>query len=117
TKDLFFKEIDNILVFDKIKFSWIINSKDFLPDSYTAFKNKIMLTDEYGNSIKNSSNVVLSFPFKDCVLEADSTKETDKRNEIFFNETLMKREIDTLLAPKVFTNAKRYSLDGVEDIT
>ncbi|MBQ8997174.1 MAG: site-specific DNA-methyltransferase [Clostridium sp.] len=117
TKDLFFKNIDNILVFDKIKFSWIINSKDFLPDSYTAFKNKIMLVDDNGDSIRNSSNVVLSFPFKDCVLEADSTKEKEERNEIFFNETLMKREIDILLAPKVFTNAKRYSLEGTEDIT
>src|SRR5699024_5038002 len=96
---------------------WIINSKDFLPDSYTAFKNKIMLVDDNGESIKNSSNVVLSFPFKDCILEADSTKETDKRNEIFFNEVLMKREIDTLLAPKVFTNAKRYSLSGEEEVS
>ena len=117
TKDLFFKEIDNILVFDKIKFSWIINSKDFLPDSYTAFKNKIMLVDDNGESIKNSSNVVLSFPFKDCVLEADSTQEKDKREEVFYNETLMKNEIDTLLAPKVFTNAKRYNLDGVENVS
>ena len=116
TKDLFFKRVNNVLVFDKVKFSWVIDSKDFLPDSYTAFKNKIMLTDDKGNSIKNSSDVVLSFPFKDCILEADSTKEKEERDEIFLNETLMKKEIDTLLAPKVFTNAKKYSLNGGEDI-
>ena len=116
TRDLFFKKIDDILVFDKVKFSWLIDSKDFLPDSYTAFKNKIMLTDDMGNSIKNSSDVVLSFPFKDCVLEADSTKDKEEREEVFLNEVLMKKEIDTLLAPKVFTNTKKYSLNGGEDI-
>lgn len=116
TKDLFFKSVNNVLVFDKVKFSWVIDSKDFLPDSYTAFKNKIMLTDDKGNSIKNSSDVVLSFPFKDCILEADSTKEKEEREEVFLNEILMKKEIDTLLAPKVFTNAKKCSLNNKEDI-
>ena len=116
TKDLFFKNINNILIFDKVKFSWLIDSKDFLPDSYTAFKNKIMLTDDKGNSIKNSSDVVLSFPFKDCVLEADSTKDKEEREEIFLNEVLMKREIDALLSPKVFTNIKKYTNEGVQKI-
>ena len=40
TKKLFFTEIDGVLVFDKVGFGWVINNKEFLPDSYTRFKNK-----------------------------------------------------------------------------
>lgn len=96
TKSMFFSEVDEFLVFDKERFNWVIDSKDFLPSSYTGFKNKIMLTDEKGNSLKNNNDVVLSFPCKDCLLEMDSTKETDDRQEIFFNEVLMKKEIDPI---------------------
>lgn len=117
TKELFFIDVDGIFVFDKNKFMWVIDSKDFLPDSYTAYKNKIMLTDEKGNSIKNGNDVVLSFPCKDCLVEMDSTEDIDERNEVFFNEILMKSEIDTLLEPKVFTNIKKYSKDKEEIIT
>lgn len=45
----FFKEENNYLIFDKAKFSWVISSKDFLPDSFTSFKNKIGLVDENNN--------------------------------------------------------------------
>lgn len=117
TKSMFFSEVDEFLVFDKECFNWVIDSKDFLPSSYTGFKNKIMLTDEKGNSLKNNNDVVLSFPCKDCLLEMDSTKETDDRQEIFFNEVLMKKEIDTLLAPKVMTSVKRYDESGVQETT
>ena len=34
----FFTEIDNVLVFDKVKFNWVVNNKQFLPDSYTKYK-------------------------------------------------------------------------------
>lgn len=116
-KEMFFKDVSGILVFDKNKFNWIIDSKDFIPGSYTAYKNRIMLTDEKGNSLKNINDVVLSFPCKDCLLEMDSTKETDDRQEVFFNETLMKKEIDTLLSPKVMAEPKRYDLEGVHNTT
>lgn len=116
-KSLFIQDVDGIQVFDKDKFCWVVNSKDFLPDGFTKYKNTILLTDENGNSIKKSSDVVLEFPFKDCYLEADSTKETDEREEVFYNETLMKSEIDTLLAPKAFCNAKKYDSDGEHKVT
>ena len=44
------------------------------------------------------------------------TKEDQKRSEIFYNETLAPDEVDRLLYPKVFTNAKRYTADGVQNI-
>ena len=38
-----------------------------------------------------------------------------KKDEIFYNETLAPDEVDRLLYPKVFTKAKRYTKDGVEE--
>lgn len=117
TRKRFFTEIDGVLVFDKIGFGWVINNKEFLPDSYTRFKNKIGLVDESGSFISSSDNVELVFPYKDCVLEGGQTKEDQKRSEIFYNETLAPDEIDRLLYPKVLTNAKLYTSNGNAQIT
>lgn len=117
TKKRFFTDIDGVLVFDKVGFGWVINNKEFLPDSYTRFKNKIGLVDESGSFISTSDNVELVFPYKDCVLEGGQTKEDQKRSEIFYNETLAPDEIDRLLYPKVLTNAKRYTSNGNAQIT
>ena len=109
TKKRFFTDVDGVLVFDKVGFGWVINNKEFLPDSYTRFKNKIGLVDESGSFISSSDNVELVFPYKDCVLEGGQTKEDQKRSEIFYNETLAPDEVDRLFAPKVLTNAKRVT--------
>ena len=108
----FFAEIGGVLVFDKIKFQKFVSNKQFLADSYTAFKNKIGLVNENGDYLSESREVVLAWPYKDCVLEGGQTKEDQKRDEIFWNETLAPDEIDRLLAPKVWTNFKQYDKDG-----
>jgi adenine-specific DNA-methyltransferase len=114
-KKHFFVEVDGVLVFDKIKFQRFVNNKSFLPDSYTAFKNKIGLTikdDTTDNFIKAKNEVVLAFPHKDCILEGGQTKEDQKRSEIFWNETLAPDSVDRLLDAKVFTNFKKYDKKG-----
>ncbi|CUT03217.1 DNA methyltransferase [Candidatus Kryptonium thompsonii] len=111
-KEVFFVDIDGTLIFDKDKFIKFVSNKQFLPDSYTAFKNKIGLVDEKGEFISEKKDVVLSWPYKDCVLEGGMTKEDQKRDEIFWNEILAPDEISRLLDPKVFTNAKRIDKDG-----
>lgn len=113
-KKTFFTNINGTLVFDKQKFAWLIDSKEFLPDSYTAYTNKIGLTSN-NDFIANKNDVVLDFPYKDCVLEGGQTKDDQNRKEIFYNETLAQDEIRRMLDPKVFTNAKRYTKDGVEE--
>ena len=117
TRTRFFTDVDGIKVFDKMGFAWVINNRQFLPDSYTRFKNKIGLTDENGDLISTSGKVELVFPYKDCVLEGGQTRDDQKRQEIFYNETLAPDEVDRLLYPKVFSGAKRYSKDNIEDIT
>jgi adenine-specific DNA-methyltransferase len=113
--DHFFEDVDGILVFDKVKFQQFVQNKSFLPDSYTAFKNKIGLTSN-GDYLSKRSDVVLAWPHKDCVLQGGQDKEDAKRDEIFWNETLAPDDIDRLLAPKVFTNWKKYDNDGEQPV-
>ena len=110
-KQHFFFKVDDVLIFDKEKFILFVSNKQFLPDSYTAFKNKIGLTtgDEYLNENKE---VVLVWPYKDCVLEGGMTKEDQSRDEIFYNEILAPDDINRLLDAKVFTNFKRIDKTG-----
>ena len=117
TRARFFTDVDGISVFDKVGFGWVINNRSFLPDSYTRYKNKVGLVNANGDYISTSNDVSLVFPYKDCVLEGGQTKEDQKRSEIFYNETLAPDEVDRLLYPKVLTNAKRYSVDGVVPCT
>jgi len=92
-----------------------VDNKEFLPDSYTAFKNKIGLTAEK-RYIAKSKEVVLSWPYKDCILEGGQEKEDEKRKEIFHNEILAPDEIDRLLEPKVFTNFKKIDAKGEHQV-
>lgn len=110
----FFTKVKDIAIFDKDKFIKFVNNKQFLPDSYTTFKNKIGLTVG-GEYISQNKEVVLSWPYKDCILEGGQ-KKSEKRNEVFFNEILAPDEIDRLLDPKVFTNFKRIDKDGEHPI-
>ena len=110
-RERLFKTVGKNYVFDKVEFSWLINNREFLPDSYTRFKNKIGLSfnNEY---LDKNENVVLSFPFKDCVLEGGQSIEDQKREEVFYNEIISQEQITNLLSPKVITNIKRISREG-----
>ena len=108
----FFTEIDGVLVFDKVKFQKFVMNKRFLPDSYTSYKNKIGLTGDDDRFIAESREVVLSWPYKDCILEGGQTKEDAKRNEVFWNEILAPDEINRLTEPKILTGFCRYDETG-----
>ena len=112
-KERFFQEVNETLIFDKQKFAWFIESKEFLANSYTRYINKIGLTknEEF---ISKSNDVVLNFPYKDCVLQGGQNKEDQKNNEIFHNEIIASDEITRMLNPKILTNAKRYTKNGIE---
>ena len=112
----FFTEVENLLVFDKVRFQKFVMNKRFLPDSYTSFKNKIGLTTDEGDFLAESREVVLSWPYKDCVLEGGQTKEDAKRNEVFWNEILAPDEINRLTEPKVLTNFKKFDADGEHNV-
>lgn len=115
-KAVFFQDVEGVMVFDKVKFQRFVSDTQFLGGSYTMFKNKIGLTDENGRFISESREVVLSWPYKDCVLEGGQTKEEAKRNEIFWNETLAPDEVNRLTEPKVFSHFKRYDNNGEHEV-
>ena len=125
-REKFFFKIKDIYVFKTNDFKFFLDENK-IDNSYTQYENRIGLTAG-GKFLKDSSNIVLDFPYKDCILEGgQSTEEgTDtyfeydqkdghylekqaKRKEIFFNTILAKDEIDRLLEPKAFTNFKHYA--------
>ena len=111
----FFATLETGVLIFKNVFLQFLNNKEFLPDSFTSYKTKIGLAtgDKY---LSENQEVVLNFPYKDCVLEGGQTKDDAKRQEIFFNETLAPTEINRLLDNKVLTNFKRYDETGEHEV-
>jgi adenine-specific DNA-methyltransferase len=107
------KEKD-VFLFNKDEFIKFINNKEFLPDSFTAFKNQIGLKNDEGY-LKDSNEVVLVWPFKDCVLEGGQEKEDDGRNEIFYNETLAPDEVSRLFDKKVLSNFRKFDSKNIKN--
>ena len=102
----------SVEIFKLNQFIEMFTYKEYWQDSYTKFENKIGLTAG-GKFIDETADVVLDFPFKDTVLKAGMTKEDQKdADEPFLHETIAKAEIDELLEPKIFVNAKKYDQNG-----
>tara|TARA_R110001583_G_scaffold91457_1_gene233490 strand:+ start:1114 stop:3201 length:2088 start_codon:yes stop_codon:yes gene_type:complete len=136
----FFLKIKEVYVFKVKEFKFYLEQNK-LDNSFTNYANRIGLSFG-GKYLKDNTDVVLNFPFKDCILEGgQSTEEgldtyfeydkevskTDakkgykagqynekqsKRKEIFFNEVIAKDEIDRLLEPKAFNNITKYDAKG-----
>lgn len=126
TKRAFFKPVLDSFVFNSVQF------KEFLEYSSACNSYSKYLGQKIGlymgdSSLLDRNEVVLNFPFKDCVLEGGQRKEDgldtyyeyddkkseytekqSKRREVFYNEVLAQDEIDSLFSPKAFCNAKRY---------
>lgn len=113
-KEKFFIKVKDVYVLKQNELKFFIDENK-LDNSYTQYQNKIGL--RVGNKLLSERNeVVLNWPFKDCVLEGGMTKEDQKRKEIFFNEVLAKDEIDRLEDPKALVNWKRYTVKGEEKV-
>ncbi|MGT0083607.1 site-specific DNA-methyltransferase [Helicobacter pylori] len=110
-KNAFFKTIANSLVFNEKALLECLEIKE-LEKSFTRFKNKIGLYSQ-GRPIKSSELVVLNFPFKDNVLLGNAKDNSTKSNELFYHENIHKKEIDTLLSPKVLC---RFEMHGEGDL-
>ena len=135
TKKAFFTPILDSFVFNTAKF------KEFLEyssacNSYSKYLGKKIGLYMGDSSLLDRNEVVLNFPFKDCVLEGGLRKEDgldtyyeynekkgeyeekqSKRREVFYNEVLAQDEIDSLFSPKAFCNTKRYEKGKSEKCT
>ena len=110
-KEKFFVKVKDTLVFNQNLFSQFLEQKNYLNDSYTQYKKKVGLTID-GKYLNQRNEVVLVWPFKDCILEGGQSREEQNREEIFFNKVLAQDEITQLLEPKILSNAKRFDKDG-----
>ena len=125
----------NILYVFKMNDFRFFMEENKIDNSYTAYKNRIGLTDGK-KFLKDSNDIVLNWPYKDCILEGGQSNEegTDtevimndklmnyelkkvKRKEIFFNSVLAPDEIDRLLDPKALVNWKRFDKNGEVSLT
>ncbi|QLB14746.1 hypothetical protein A6B39_04400 [Mannheimia granulomatis] len=80
-KSHFFADVEGVLVFRMQDFRLFLDKHNFINQSYTRYANRIGLTD--GKRFLNeSSDVVLDFPFKDCVLNGGQRSEEGE--EIYF---------------------------------
>ncbi|MBE0515488.1 site-specific DNA-methyltransferase [Sulfurimonas sp.] len=113
-KKQFFTKIEDVYVLDQNKLIEFFTMNEFSKNSYTSYTNKIGLIKK-DSFIKKFDDVVLAWPYKDCILEGRQSKDNDKKNEVFYNEILSRDEIDRLFEPKAFTNIKRFTKDGVEE--
>ncbi len=135
TKKAFFTPVLDSFVFNTAKF------KEFLEYSSACNSYSKYLGQKIGlymgdSSLLDRNEVVLNFPFKDCVLEGGQRKEDgldtyyeynekkgeyeekqSRRREVFYNEVLAQDEIDSLFSPKAFCNAKRYEKGKSEKCT
>ena len=128
-REKFFIQIKDVYVFKQNDFIFYLDSK-VLDGSYTQYANRIGLASG-GKFLTDSTDYVLDFPYKDCVLEGgQSTEEGNdvyfeydeevndyieknaKRKEIFYNNIIAKDEIDRLLEPKAFQKVVRYDANG-----
>src|SRR5699024_9552378 len=115
-KATYCRQVGDTFLFKLDEFIQMLRYKNYWDSSYTAYKNEVGLTAE-GKYLKYNTDIVLDFPHKDCVLEAGMTKEDVTRQEVYYHHILAKEEIDTLLAPKVLSNIKRYDENGVTETT
>jgi len=111
TKKHFFTTTDDFCILNQNKLIEFFTMNEYFNHSFTAYKNKIGLIKK-DSFIKKFDDVVLAFPYKDCLLEGGQTKDDDKNNEVFYNSVISADEIDRLLESKVLTNIKKFDKDG-----
>lgn len=133
-REKFFIKIKDVYVFKTNDFKFFMEEHK-VDNSFTQYKNRIGLTDSK-RFIKDTNDVVLDFPYKDCVLEGGQSTEEGidnyfeyseknseyeekqaKRKEIFFNQILAKDEIDRLFDEKALVNWKRFTKDGEQEVS
>ncbi len=113
-KEKYFIKVGDVFVLKQSELKFFIDENK-LDNSYTRYQNKIGL--RAGDRLLGErGEVVLDWPFKDCVLEGGMAKEDQKRDEIFFNQILAKDEIDRLFDPKAFAGWTRHTAKGAEKV-
>ncbi|MBI5892702.1 MAG: hypothetical protein HZB79_03445 [Deltaproteobacteria bacterium] len=98
----FFLTVKNVLVFKQHDFKFFLDANQ-IDNSYTDYENRIGLAS--GNRLlKDSGDVVLNFPFKDCVLEGGQSTEEGTDEYFLYNEEKDKYEVKVTKRKEIFFN-------------
>ena len=115
-KETYALPVGDMTIFKVEEFIEMLRYKNYWDNSYTKYRNEIGLTTD-GKYLNYNTDVVLDFPFKDCVLEGGMSNEDEGKQEVYYHNVIAKEEIDTLFSPKVLTNMKKYDKDGEHEVT
>lgn len=106
-RDLLIPSVDGIHYLEQNLLIKILKSEEYVKNSTTFYPKKI------GVAVSDSGDIVLNFPFKDCVFLGAMDKEDSKSHiEPFYHELLDKDKIDNLFSPKVLSSVKHYNNDS-----
>lgn len=111
TKEHFFEVIEDAYILNQNKLYEFFNAKEYFDNSFTSYTNKIGLIKK-DSFIKKFDDVVLAYPYKDCILEGGMSNEDVAKKEVFYNAIISKDEIDRLFEPKVLTNIQKFDTNG-----
>lgn len=91
-REKFFVKIKDVYVFKTNDFVFFME-ENTVNNMYTQYKNKIGLTDGK-RFLDDSKDVVLNWPFKDCILEGGQSTEEGMDDYFQWQETTMKDKLD-----------------------
>ena len=88
----FFIKIKDVYVFKTNDFKFFINENK-INNSYTQYKNRIGLSDGK-HFLKDTNDIVLDFPYKDCILEGGMSSEDGMDKYYEWQEEKLKDKLD-----------------------
>lgn len=115
-KETYALSVSDMTIFKVEEFIEMLRYKTYWENSYTKYRNEIGLTSD-GKYLNYNTDVVLDFPFKDCVLEGGMSNEDEGKKEVYYHNVIAKEEIDTLFSPKVLSKMKKFDKDGEHAVT
>lgn len=91
-RDKFFVKIKDVYVFKTNDFKFFMEENK-INNSYTQYKNRIGLTDGR-KFLKDTEDIVLEFPYKDCILEGGQSNDEGLDSYFEWQETKYKDKLD-----------------------
>lgn len=91
-REKFFVKIKDVYVFKTNDFRFFIEENK-INNSFTDYKNRIGLTDSK-KFLRDTNDVVLNFPYKDCVLEGGQSTEEGTDTYFEWQEDKLKDKLD-----------------------
>lgn len=79
-KETYALSVGDMTIFKVEEFIEMLRYKTYWENSYTKYRNEIGLTSD-GKYLNYNTDVVLDFPFKDCVLEGGMSNEDEGKKK------------------------------------